>query len=123
MDCVSPTESTYSSPADPTKGVSFYIAHSKQFLKTQQVVELTGSGTSINTIVCVASMLSDQGLVTIEKIHTSLEYDSEEDTLKAKIEIWLEKTDAFFDKMALEELEKEEERKEKKKSRRSKRNG
>lgn len=53
------------------KPLNFFVTLSKKFLQTDQVVELSGLGLAVTTVVTIAEILKSNGLVQLEGIFFS----------------------------------------------------
>eukprot|EP00274_Cyanoptyche_gloeocystis_P001665 CAMPEP_0196662610 /NCGR_PEP_ID=MMETSP1086-20130531/49540_1 /TAXON_ID=77921 /ORGANISM="Cyanoptyche gloeocystis , Strain SAG4.97" /LENGTH=96 /DNA_ID=CAMNT_0041998095 /DNA_START=122 /DNA_END=409 /DNA_ORIENTATION=+ len=53
------------------KPLYFYINLAKRFLRTEEEVELSALGNAISTVVTIAEILKENGLVDVTKINTS----------------------------------------------------
>lgn len=87
--------------------LNFFIGLAKKFLVNEEEVELSGLGLAVTTVVTVAEILKSSGYVDIVRIETSLVDMREEgrSTLpKAKIQIWIRKSDQFASLMASDDL-------------------
>ncbi|KAL9653032.1 hypothetical protein ABK040_015546 [Willaertia magna] len=86
--------------------LSFYIYLAKKFLQNNEVVELSGLGSAINTVVSCAEILKNREFATISKIETStvnVQGKNEQSFTKAKIQVYLKKTPKFDSLMKEEE--------------------
>jgi len=81
------------------KPLFFYVNLAKRFLQQHDEVELSALGLAIATVVTVAEILKNNGLVVQKRIHTStVEMHNEENdraVQKAKMQIVLVKSDRF----------------------------
>lgn len=93
--------------------LNFFVTLSKKFLLTDDVIELSGLGLAVTTVVTVAELLKSHKLVSIKHIKTSLVTPHSDENNnnannqshgnsgggsmapKAKIQIWIEKTEHF----------------------------
>lgn len=78
--------------------LNFFVTLSKKFLQTDDVIELSGLGLAVTTVVTIAEILKTAGLVVLEHIETSLvepHPDGHSSAPKAKIQIWIRKTPEF----------------------------
>eukprot|EP01059_Diplonema_ambulator_P013493 TRINITY_DN23_c0_g1_i1.p1 TRINITY_DN23_c0_g1~~TRINITY_DN23_c0_g1_i1.p1 ORF type:complete len:432 (+),score=199.31 TRINITY_DN23_c0_g1_i1:110-1405(+) len=87
------------------KDVFFYVDLAKKLLADPErpdVLELTGLGSSISTVVSVADILREQDLATVSKLETGM---SGRTNRTAKIQCWVKKNAGFEDayKKQLEE--------------------
>jgi len=95
------------------KTLSFYVYLAKKFLADEEVVELSGLGNAINTVVSCAEILKNSGAAIIKKIETSsVQMPSGRQTnrtvSKAKIQVFVSKSKDF---LVIMEKEKQEQAK------------
>ncbi|KAF6173464.1 hypothetical protein GIB67_027159 [Kingdonia uniflora] len=81
------------------KPLFFYVNLAKKYMRQYDVVELSALGMAITTVVTISEILKNNGLA-IQKSITTSTVDMKDETKgklvqKAKIEIFLEKTDNF----------------------------
>jgi len=111
------------------KSLSFFLKLTKKFLRNHEEVELSGLGLAITTVITITEILKANGHVTVRAMNTSLadlperDESSRESTRaagpsvggrtsslpKAKIQVWIERSENFFDLIAREQ-EREEAR-------------
>eukprot|EP00741_Cyanophora_paradoxa_P025563 tig00000383_g24668.t1 len=91
------------------KPLYFYINLAKRFLRTEEEVELSALGNAISTVVTIAEILKEGGLITVSKINTSTVDMTDparyRPVQKAKISILVRKTPAFFELVDKEKAE------------------
>lgn len=78
--------------------LNFFVGLAKKFLLNEDEVELSGLGLAVTTVVTVAEILKNSGHVIITRIQTSLvdmQADGRGNTPKAKIQIWIRKSENF----------------------------
>lgn len=81
--------------------LSFFVSLSKKFLLTDDMIQLSGLGLAVTTVVTVVETLRAAGYVTLNRIVTSLVEPipgGPSQTPKAKIQMWICKT-ANFDRL------------------------
>ncbi|CAN6271857.1 unnamed protein product, partial [Urochloa humidicola] len=93
------------------KPLFFYVNLAKRYMQLHNEVELSALGMAIATVVTVAEILKNNGLAVEKKIMTST-VDVKDETRsrpiqKAKIEIFLGKTEKFDELMAAAAEERE----------------
>eukprot|EP01027_Heterolobosea_sp_BB2_P003082 GEZU01004664.1.p1 GENE.GEZU01004664.1~~GEZU01004664.1.p1 ORF type:complete len:140 (-),score=69.05 GEZU01004664.1:161-580(-) len=90
----------------------FYVNLAKKFLAKEPVVELSGLGNAINTVVSCAEILKNSNVAVVNKIETSTVEVSGEGRQrpiqKAKIQIFLSKSDKFDEVIAQQQKEQQE---------------
>ncbi|KAI4376658.1 hypothetical protein MLD38_014396 [Melastoma candidum] len=86
------------------KPLFFYVNLAKRYMQQHNEVELSALGMAIATGVTVAEILKNNGLAVTKKITTSTVDIKDESrgrsVQKAKIEIWLGKSDKFDELIA-----------------------
>ncbi|PKA61425.1 Uncharacterized protein AXF42_Ash014342 [Apostasia shenzhenica] len=91
------------------KPLYFYVNLAKRYMQYHNEIELSALGMAIGTVVTVAEILKNNGLATEKKILTSTIGTKDEANgrlvRKAKIEIFLGKTENFNDLMTVAKAE------------------
>jgi len=116
------------------KSLSFFLKLTKKFLQNHDEVELSGLGLAITTVVTITEILKADGLATVKAMHTALAEAPEKTAAersagteagkrggaggggsggnshaaipKAKIQVWIVRSDRFFELIAQERLDK-----------------
>lgn len=87
--------------------LNFFVGLAKKFLLNEDEVELSGLGLAVATVVTVAEILKNSGHVIITRIQTSLvdtQADGRGGIPKAKIQIWIKKSETFSNVMATDSV-------------------